>query len=187
MNLSVALTAAAEGAVTLNYVKITHLRKNEHGTIVGATLQDTLSNESWDVAAKTVVNATGPYVDALREQDSPEHFAKAVQPSSGTHIVLPGRFSFTGMGLLNPKTKDGRVIFFLPWLGKTVVGTTDDPCEITQFPVANDDEVQFILNEIQPYFHPDVKITRDHVLSTWKGIRPLVKFAPCSGNFGSGF
>ena len=61
------------------------------------------------------------------------------------------------VGLLDPETSDGRVIFFLPWEGKTIAGTTDAPCEVTFSPAPQEKEVQFILNEIKKYLNPDVQ------------------------------
>jgi len=61
------------------------------------------------------------------------------------------------MGLLDPNTSDGRVIFFLPWQGATVAGTTDTKCELTDNPSPTEEEVQFILGEIKGYLNDDVK------------------------------
>ena len=61
------------------------------------------------------------------------------------------------MGLLDPSTTDGRVIFFLPWLGHVVAGTTDHPCKVTTSPEPTDDDVQFILSEIKHYLSSDLK------------------------------
>ena len=72
-----------------------------------------LTGEEFDVKAKGVVNATGPFCDALRKMDDPTS-ADIVSPSSGVHVTFPGYFSPRGMGLLDPATSDGRVIFFLP-------------------------------------------------------------------------
>lgn len=95
-------------------------------------------------------------------------------PSSGVHIVLPGYYSPEQMGLLDPSTSDGRVIFFLPWQRQTIAGTTDLPCEITRSPKPTEDEITFILTEIKNYLNKDVEVRRGDVLSAWSGIRPLV-------------
>ena len=63
------------------------------------------------------------------------------------------------MGLLDPATSDGRVIFFLPWEGRTIAGTTDSPCEATFSPIPRESEVNFILNEVKHYFNTDVEGT----------------------------
>jgi glycerol-3-phosphate dehydrogenase len=97
-----------------------------------------------------------------------------VAPSSGVHIVLPGYYSPANMGLIDPKTSDGRVIFFLPWQGNTIAGTTDAPTTIQQNPVAGEDEIDWILSEIRHYLAPDINVRRGDVLAAWSGIRPLV-------------
>lgn len=61
------------------------------------------------------------------------------------------------MGLLDPSTSDGRVIFFLPWLKGTIAGTTDLPCQITHNPKPTEDEILFILTEVKNYLNPDVE------------------------------
>ena len=68
------------------------------------------------------------------------------------------------MGLLDPATSDGRVIFFLPWQNSTVAGTTDNQCEITHNPGPTEDEIQFILNEIKGYLSPEVAGTPEIIL-----------------------
>lgn len=77
-------------------------------------------------------------------------------PSSGVHIVLPDYYSPEGMGLIVPKTKDGRVVFMLPWLGRTVAGTTDSNTTITLLPEPHEDEIQFILDAISDYLNVKV-------------------------------
>lgn len=63
------------------------------------------------------------------------------------------------MGLLDPSTSDGRVIFFLPWLNSTIAGTTDLPCQVTHNPKPTEDEIMFILSEVKNYLNPDVEGT----------------------------
>ena len=61
------------------------------------------------------------------------------------------------MGLLDPATSDGRVIFFLPWQNVTLAGTTDNACDLTFQPAPTEKEIQFILNEVRNYLHPDIE------------------------------
>lgn len=82
-------------------------------------VRDTLSGREWEVKAKGVINATGPFADALRKMDEGEQCQDLVVPSSGVHIVLPDYYSPRDMGLLDPATSDGRVIFFLPWVNRS--------------------------------------------------------------------
>jgi glycerol-3-phosphate dehydrogenase len=89
----------------------------------GARVRDNLTGKEWDVRAKGIVNATGPFTDTLLTLDNPAHLP-IVQASSGIHITIPNYYSPQTMGLLEPATSDGRGIFFLPWQGNTVAGTT---------------------------------------------------------------
>ena len=77
------------------------------------------------------------------------------------------------MGLIIPKTKDGRVLFFLPWEGMTLCGTTDCPAPISRTPAPTADDVAFILEEANRYLNR--KVTHADVKAAWSGIRPLVK------------
>ncbi len=61
------------------------------------------------------------------------------------------------MGLLDPATSDGRVIFFLPWEKMTIAGTTDTPTNVTAHPIPGEDDINFILREVRNYLNPDVE------------------------------
>ena len=82
--------------------------------VAGARVRDEITGKEWNVSAKCVINATGPFTDSIRQMDN-QSLAKICAPSAGVHIVLPGYYSPESMGLLDPSTSDGRVIFFLPW------------------------------------------------------------------------
>jgi glycerol-3-phosphate dehydrogenase len=173
MNLAIALTAAEMGATTVNHCSVVSLIKTEEGTVSGARVHDHMSGLEYDVKAKCVINATGPFVDNVRLMDNPSA-KKLIQGSAGVHVVLPAYYSPRTMGLLDPETSDGRVIFFLPWEGKTLAGTTDEATEVTHSPSPSEAAVQFILNEVQNYLGPEIKVRRGDVLSAFSGIRPLV-------------
>ncbi|KJE95774.1 glycerol-3-phosphate dehydrogenase 2 [Capsaspora owczarzaki ATCC 30864] len=178
MNISIALTAAERGATVANHVEVQSLLKEIDPStgkerVCGATVRDTITGDSWDVRAKCVINATGPFCDAIRKMDNPK-VMDIVQPSSGVHIVLPNYYSPRGMGLLDPATSDGRVIFFLPWQNMTIAGTTDAPTKVSANPMPTEEEIDFILNEVRHYLSPDVQVRRGDVLAAWSGIRPLV-------------
>ncbi|CAH1105150.1 unnamed protein product [Psylliodes chrysocephalus] len=176
MNLAIALTATLNGATIANHVSVTSLlkeSKNGKDVICGVTVKDELSGKTWNIPAKCVINATGPFTDSIRKMDDP-NVKEICAPSSGVHITLPGYYSPEQMGLLDPDTSDGRVIFFLPWQRHTIAGTTDLPCKVTHNPKPTEDEIVFILEEVKNYLNPDVEVRRGDVLSAWSGIRPLV-------------
>ncbi|XP_058797659.1 glycerol-3-phosphate dehydrogenase, mitochondrial isoform X2 [Phymastichus coffea] len=177
MNLAVALTASRHGATVVNHVSVTNLLKgldrDGKRVLTGARVRDELTGEEFDVKARAIINATGPFTDSIRKMDD-QSVQEICCPSSGVHIVLPGYYSPDQMGLLDPATSDGRVIFFLPWQKHTIAGTTDLPCNITHNPKPTEDEIMFILQEVKNYLNPDVEVRRGDVLSAWSGIRPLV-------------
>ncbi|KAM4601901.1 glycerol-3-phosphate dehydrogenase, mitochondrial-like isoform 1-T1 [Polymixia lowei] len=178
MNLVIALTAARYGAAMANYTEVMSLlKKNDPETgeekVCGAHCRDVITGQEFDVRAKCVINATGPFTDSLRKMDNQE-IENICQPSAGVHIVIPGYYSPDNMGLLDPATSDGRVIFFLPWQKMTIAGTTDSPTDVTAHPVPTEEDINFILNEVRNYLSPDVEVRRGDVLAAWSGIRPLV-------------
>lgn len=171
LNVGLACTAALAGASVLNHAEVVSLVKDEaNGRIIGARIRDNLSGEEFDTYAKVVVNAAGPFCDFVRKL-ADKAAPPMISPSSGVHIVLPDYYSPDGMGLIVPKTKDGRVVFMLPWLGRTLAGTTDSNTEITMLPEPHEDEIQFILDALTDYLC--IKVRRTDVLSAWSGIRPL--------------
>lgn len=151
LNLGLVCTAAIAGAAVLNHAEAVALHKDEvTGRITGAKIKDKLSGKEFDVHAKVVINATGPFCDAVRKM-SDKDATSIISPSSGVHIVLPDYYSPESMGLIVPKTTDGRVIFMLPWLGRTVAGTTDASTPLTMLPEPKEEEIQFILDAISDY------------------------------------
>ncbi|KAM6333115.1 GPDM protein, partial [Podargus strigoides] len=178
MNLAIALTAARYGAATANYAEVLRLLKTTEpaggkARVCGVRCRDVLTGQEFDVKAKCVINATGPFTDSVRKMDDQE-VPNICQPSAGVHIVMPGYYSPDNMGLLDPATSDGRVIFFLPWEKMTIAGTTDSPTDVTPHPIPTEEDVNFILNEVRNYLSVDVEVRRGDVLAAWSGIRPLV-------------
>ncbi|KAF5335414.1 hypothetical protein D9611_011691 [Ephemerocybe angulata] len=174
MNMALILTAIKHGATIANYCTVTALHKSPSGKLTGAQVTDTLTNTSFPVRARGIINATGPYTDALLTLDNPLH-KPICQASSGVHITLPGYYSPRTMGLLDPATSDGRVIFFLPWQGNTIAGTTDSPSDVVRDPEASEEDIRWVLDEVRSYLSPDIKVRRGDVLSAWSGLRPLVR------------
>ncbi|KAK7277276.1 hypothetical protein RIF29_18427 [Crotalaria pallida] len=171
LNVGLACTAALAGGAVLNHAEVVSLLKDDAGErIIGARIRDNLTGKEFDTYAKVIVNAAGPFCDAVRKM-ADKNARDMICPSSGVHIVLPDYYSPEGMGLIVPKTMDGRVVFMLPWLGRTVAGTTDSNTPITFLPEPHEDEIQFILDAISDYLN--VKVRRTDVLSAWSGIRPL--------------
>ena len=169
--VALARSAALEGALLINYMRASRLRYTD-GKISGLHCEDTLTGQTHDIHARCVVNATGVWVDALREQDG--NTQALVAPSQGVHIVVDKKFLPGSAGLMIPKTADGRVLFAVPWLGKVILGTTDTPRDdLAKEPLAFDEEIDFILSESARYLKHAPQ--RSDVKSIWVGLRPLVK------------
>lgn len=176
MNVALATTAAHYGATMVNHLEVTALEKDASGKICGARVKDLIPerdgsvehSEEFVVRAKGVINATGPFADAIQRMDEPTQ-TDIVAPSSGVHLVLPGHLCPKNMGLLDPQTSDGRVMFFLPWQGNVIAGTTDAPCSVSRNPVPTEADITWILNEVRKYLTPDVQIRREDVLAAWSG------------------
>jgi glycerol-3-phosphate dehydrogenase len=165
-------TAAEEGAAVANYTEVVDLLKDkETGRVCGAKVKDKLSGKTFEVRAKQVVNACGPFSDSVRKMSDPQA-RSLVAPSSGVHVTLPDYYSVEGYGMIVPKTRDGRVVFLLPWEGHTIAGTTDSESEITFNPRPSEKDIKFILEAIEDYL--SVKVRREDVSSAWSGIRPLI-------------
>ncbi len=171
MNLAIALTALAEGAVVLNHVAVVGFLK-ENGRVVGVELEDRLTGDRFAARARMVANATGPFADRLRRLDDPEA-EPLLATSSGVHLVLPGAYAPTSAGLLIPKTEDGRVLFVLPWQGRALAGTTDEPAPLREHPLPTEKEVDYLLRHLNRYLAQ--KPDRSAIRSAWSGLRPLVR------------
>jgi glycerol-3-phosphate dehydrogenase len=159
------------GGMAINYMPVTGFVKNAM-KIVGLQARDEFSGETMTFKAKAVINATGVWVDDVRKLDLPES-KSILSPSQGVHVVVDQHFYPAKEALLVPKTSDGRVLFVVPWLGKTLIGTTDTPREDFPWePDALPEEVDFILKTAGQYLAKAP--TRADVRSIFVGLRPLV-------------
>jgi glycerol-3-phosphate dehydrogenase len=171
-----ARTAQARGALVLNHVAATGLLR-EGDLVRGVHVRNIETGATAELRAKCVVNAAGVWVDAVRDMDqapgAPPR-TPMVAPSQGVHLVVDRAFLPGSHALLVPKTADGRVLFAVPWLGKTILGTTDTPRhDLSREPTPFAEEVAFILDEAARYLARAPQ--RSDVRSVWVGLRPLVK------------
>ncbi|MGV9709843.1 glycerol-3-phosphate dehydrogenase/oxidase [Gordonia sp. NPDC003424] len=170
--VAVARTAAAFGALIC-----THTRADDV-TGSGARLTDTLSGESFDVSARTVVNATGVWAGDVQ-------LALRVRPSRGTHLVFDAAaFGHpTGALTIPLDSGAGRFVFALPaQLGRVYVGITDvdAPGPVPDVPQASDDEIDFLLDGVNAAL--DRPLSRGDIRATYSGLRPLVGTGQESGS-----
>ncbi len=170
MGVNMAQTIIENSGTALNYTEVTDLIK-DNDKIAGVIAIDKETGKEYKLNAKSVVNATGVFVDSIYKKDNPEA-RNIVKPSQGVHLVLDKEFLPLKYGLMIPKTPDGRVLFALPWYNKVIVGTTDVPKEKAEIePRATENEVDFILETAGRYLAKKPK--RSDVKSVFAGLRPL--------------
>jgi glycerol-3-phosphate dehydrogenase len=171
LTIEVLKEAVAQGAKAVNYAKVTELLY-ENGKIAGVKVQDEISGKTFKLYAKKVINATGPWVDTLREKDQSRN-GKNLRLTKGVHLVInQSRFPLKQAVYFD--TPDGRMIFAIPRDGKTYVGTTDTFYqEDAKSPKMTIEDRNYILDAIH-YMFPTVKIGVEDVESSWAGVRPLI-------------
>jgi glycerol-3-phosphate dehydrogenase len=178
LTLAVARAAHEGGAIALPHARVTGFRM-ENGAIRGARLRDALSGEEKEVAARLVVAAAGPWTDSLRKLADPGATPR-LRITKGVHIVIPAERVGNRGAIIFPSALDGRIMFVLPWGRFTYVGTTDTDFdgELSE-PRPEREDVEYLLASANHLF-PEARLTRDDVLSTWAGVRPLLAPAKAS-------
>jgi len=170
--LLVARTAAAMGALVINYCTVERLVHDAQGQVRGLVCRDQESGRRHEVRAACVVNAAGVWADSVRGLDGGAGTGDSVRPSQGAHIVVDRSFWPNQEALLIPRTRDGRVVFAVPWLGSTLIGTTDTSRpDAPSEPVPYGHEIDLILEEVGRYL--ERAPTRRDIRSAWAGLRPL--------------
>jgi glycerol-3-phosphate dehydrogenase len=177
LTLANVLDAERLGAVVANHVAFTGVAPSTDGLRV-ARVEDALTGDRFELRGRVLVNATGPWSDAVRQLAGGAAAAR-VQGSKGSHIAIAhdrigNRDAIT---LLHPK--DSRVMFAIPAGAHTILGTTDTFTSVSPDEVrANETDIAYLLEAANTFF-PDAKLGRPDVVSAWSGIRPLM---PSSGS-----
>ena len=172
LTLETALDAQNYGAVIATYTRVLSFIK-EDARIVGVRVRDELSGEEFDIHAQSVVNATGPWSDRIREM-SQEGIKKRLRPTKGIHIVIPTEKLHLNNAVVCFHPKDGRVLFAIPWGDRTYIGTTDTDYQEDPGVVAASSEDVHYLVDVTIHYFPGTGLHVDDVISTWAGVRPLV-------------
>ncbi len=155
----------------LNYARVVDLERRGDGRLTGVVVEDRLAGERFSIAARAILNCTGPFSDTLRQMANPS-LAKRLRLSKGIHILLPMREMRGDAALLIPRTEDGRLIFALPWYGSLLVGTTEKEMAPDEEVTVRAEEIEYLLRYIHRFL--DTRWTRADVQSAFAGVRPLV-------------
>lgn len=167
--------AQTAGGTALNYARVDHLLRTDDGQVRGVGVEDRsgLQLGTLELQAKAIINATGAWTDQLRGQLGREG---RVRPLRGSHLVfresdLPLPYAVT---LMHPK--DGRAMFAIPWEGRTIFGTTDldHQMPLEHEPYCTNAEISYMLEAIRAIF-PDTSISEASILSSFAGLRPIVR------------
>jgi glycerol-3-phosphate dehydrogenase len=172
--IALAHTLADLGGTALNGAPVTGFSQSG-GRIAGVKARDAETGEEFAIEARSVINATGVYVDSVRKLDDPTAGAvPLLSPSQGTHLVLDRSFLPGTSAMLVPHTDDGRVLFTIPWHDRVLVGTTDTPvAEVAIEPRPLREEIAYLLDYVSRYLVRSPKA--NDVLSTFAGLRPLLR------------
>jgi glycerol-3-phosphate dehydrogenase len=167
--IEVVRTAALHGAAVANYVEANSFEQTG-GLITGVRAQDHVAGAEFVIRARQVVNATGPWGDRLRRLVG-DASGPLLRPSKGVHLVVRGLGLSAAFLLLHPA--DGRVFFVIPWLGKTLLGTTDTACDDSPDNLSvKTEDVAYLLAGYNQHFDP--LLTPADILNSFVGLRPLI-------------
>jgi glycerol-3-phosphate dehydrogenase len=160
------------GAVAANRCEVTGLVER-HNRAAGVLVRDAVGDGEFELCGDNVVNATGVWADRLRPQELyAEEEVPVIRPSRGTHVTLPREQLDVRAGAIVPAGR-GRTVFVLPWLGRTLVGTTDNDYEgsVEHVPPA-DEDVTYLLDAVNGFFGTELGAA--DLTGAYAGVRPLI-------------
>lgn len=167
--LETMMSAAAAGAKVMTYTEVTEILV-EDGRATGARVRDRLDGTEVTVRASIVVNAAGPWVDDLA---APLGIEREIGGTKGTHLVVDPFPGAPSTAVYYEARSDNRAILVIPWNGRYLIGTTDDPFEGDLDTLAGTDaERDYLLQETNALI-PGADLTSEDVLYTYAGVRPL--------------
>jgi glycerol-3-phosphate dehydrogenase len=167
------LDARALGADVRSYTRATGIVKDMRGRVAAVQTVDELTGARGEIATRTVVVAAGPWTDRVLADLGLASDRTLLRPTKGVHVVVDhARLPITRA--ITMLTRDRRVIFCIPWVERTVIGTTDtefhgDPDDVAADPA----DVHYLLDTANLFF-PEAHLESADVLATWAGLRPLI-------------
>jgi len=166
------LQAISFGAVCSNYTRLRAFLTHE-GRVCGGAAEDVFTGRMMEVRAQAVVNATGPWADAVRRLSDGAAAAR-LAPIKGIHLIIP---RVAQQALFIQARLDHRPLFILPWGDYSLVGTTEEPLDGSLDALrANEHEVGYLLDEVNRVL-PGSRVQEDDIIATFAGARPLLGFS----------
>lgn len=173
LTIEVMKRAEENGAEILNHTKSTDFIYDSKSKVRGIEVQDQLTGEMYEINAKKVINAAGPWVDEVRKKDYTRN-NKQLRLTKGVHVVIDQSKFPLRQAVYFDTEKDGRMIFAIPREGKAYVGTTDTFYDNDKTkPLTTQEDRDYLIDAIN-YMFPDVNVKDEDIESTWAGVRPLI-------------
>ncbi|KRG10044.1 glycerol-3-phosphate dehydrogenase/oxidase [Staphylococcus sp. NAM3COL9] len=173
LTIEVMKRAEEKGATVINHTKSVHFTYDSNETVNGIQVEDQISNETYPIKAKKVINASGPWVDEVRSGDYARN-NKKLRLTKGVHVVIDQSKFPLGQAVYFDTENDGRMIFAIPREGKAYVGTTDTFYDnVKTSPLVNQEDRDYLIEAIN-YMFPDVNVSDEDIESSWAGVRPLI-------------
>lgn len=162
-----------EGGQALSQVEVTGLRKNAEGQVTGVFARDILADKNYEISAHVVLNATGTWVDSLRNMDRTGS-SQVVRPTKGVHIIVSHSRIRQNPTLAFPAVQDHRLLFSIPQDDVIILGTTDTDFDGNKDEVtATAEDVKYLLDATNHIF-PGANLTEADIISSYAGLRPLI-------------
>jgi len=169
------LDARGLGADCRNYHEVVRLDRDDDGRVRGVVVRDVFSGAEETLHSRCVVIAAGAWTDEMIARFEVPIGRPLLRRTKGVHLVFPHEKLPLKRAITLISPVDGRVMFAIPWRGRTVVGTTDTDFEGTADQVwADPDDATYLCESANQYF-PDADLGPDDVISTWAGLRPLIR------------
>jgi glycerol-3-phosphate dehydrogenase len=169
------IDAAQRGAECHSYSEVTSFERNDDGRVDRVVVRDRFTGEERTYRARALVVAAGAWTDEFIDKTDIDMGRKLLRRTKGVHLVFPHEKLPIQRAITLISPVDGRVMFAIPWRGRTVIGTTDTDFNGTADAVdADRDDAEYLCESANAYF-PDAQFTPDDVISTWAGLRPLIR------------
>jgi glycerol-3-phosphate dehydrogenase len=170
-NLALVRTFANLGGVALNHARVVAFERKPGQELHSAQIKDEILRRTFEIKARVFVNATGPASDVIRKMANPSATPR-LKLSKGAHILLPLEQFGSSDPMLIPETSDGRVVFAIPWMGRLLVGTTDDPVNECGEVFVSREDVEYLLHHLNQFMQKP--FVAEQIVGGFAGVRPLI-------------
>lgn len=165
------LSAQAHGAHVANYVEVKSFIKKD-GKAAGVIAFDTIGGRELEISARKIVCAVGPWTNILMRKEE-GNVSPMMRTTKGIHVVCQGQLS--DRALIIPTSKGQRVFFAIPWMGNSLIGTTDTDYTADPDAVGADQEdIDYLFRELRRVF-PEGTFKKEKIITIFAGLRPLVR------------